>query len=98
MGSPHARHFPRSHNHPKIGTLSYGLIGVLHCGHLDPGETIDSSSGIRVMQTFRKLPTIVPSKKKNRMNTSSTGHFEVAREFHRHLVTQEFDRFAVALY
>jgi len=69
MGNPHARHFPRSHSHPNIGTLSYGLIGVLHRGQRELGETMDISSGIRVMQTFRKLPTTIPNRKKNTMTT-----------------------------
>jgi hypothetical protein len=40
------------------------LIGVLHFGHRDPGEIIEISSGIRVMQTFRKLPITIPNRKK----------------------------------
>jgi len=63
IGCPHARHFPRSHSHPNTGTLSYGLIAVLQRGQRDPGETMDISSGIRMMQTFRKLPTTMPNKK-----------------------------------
>jgi len=69
IGSLQARHFPRSHSHPSTGTLSYGLIGVEHRGQRDPGETMEMSSGIRVMQTFRKLPTIIPSRKKKAMTT-----------------------------
>src|SRR6266851_9796499 len=64
IGSPHARHFPRSHSHANKGTLSYGLMGVPHRGQRDPGETMEISSGILVMQTFRKLPTIIPNRKK----------------------------------
>src|SRR5256885_7604112 len=64
IANPQARHFPRSHNHPKTGTLSYGLMGVMHRGQRDPGETMEMSSGIRVMQTFRKLPTMIPNRKK----------------------------------
>ena len=63
--SPHARHFPLSQVHPKTGTLSYGLIAVPHFGQRDPGEIIEMSSGIRVMQTFRKLPMTIPNRKKN---------------------------------
>ena len=46
-------------------------MGVPHFGHREPGKTIEISSGIRVMQTFRKLPTIVPKRKKN-MDTMTT--------------------------
>jgi hypothetical protein len=60
----HVRHFPRSHSQANTGTLSYGLIGVSHLGQRDPGEIIDISSGIRVMQTFRKLPITSPKRKK----------------------------------
>src|SRR3989442_8995378 len=64
IGAPHARHFPRNHIHANTGTLSYGLIAVLHRGQREPGVTLEISSGIRVMQTFRKLPTIIPNRKK----------------------------------
>jgi hypothetical protein len=47
------------------------LIGVPHFGQREPGKTIDFSSGIRVMQTFRKLPMIVPKRKIN-MDTMTT--------------------------
>jgi hypothetical protein len=40
------------------------LIGVSHRGQRDPGETIDSSSGMRVMHTFKKLPITIPNRKK----------------------------------
>jgi hypothetical protein len=33
-------------------------------GQRDPGATMDISSGIRVMQTFRKLPITSPKRKK----------------------------------
>src|SRR5579859_3753501 len=65
MGSPHDRHLALSHIHPNTGTLSYHLMGVLHRGHRDPGATIDTSSGIRVMHTFRKLPITNPNAKTN---------------------------------
>jgi hypothetical protein len=44
--------------------LSYGLMGLPHRGQRDPGETTEMSSGIRVMQTFRKLPMTMPNRKK----------------------------------
>jgi hypothetical protein len=52
MGSPQERHFPRSHSHANTGTLSYGLIGVPHLGQRDPGDTMETYSGMSVMQTF----------------------------------------------
>src|SRR3989442_67086 len=35
--------------------LSYQAIAVLHCGHRDPGRTMDSRRGRRWMQTFKKF-------------------------------------------
>jgi len=32
----------------------------LHFGHAEPGETIDFDSGIRQIQTFKKLPMHAP--------------------------------------
>jgi len=40
------------------------LIGVPHRGQRELGETIEIPSGIRVMQTFRKLPITIPNRKK----------------------------------
>ena len=42
--------------------LSYGAIAFPHLGQLDAGVTMDLSSGIRRMQTFRKLPMTRPNK------------------------------------
>jgi hypothetical protein len=44
--------------------LSYQATGVLHFGQRDPGEMIDSSPGMRRMQTFRKLPMMAPKTKR----------------------------------
>jgi hypothetical protein len=63
MGSAQLRHFPRNHSHANIGTLSYARIGVRHRGHRDPGATIDSPSGMRVIHTFKKLPITIPNTK-----------------------------------
>ena len=46
------------------GMLSYGLIAVLQTGQCDAGSTIDSALGMRRMQTFKKLPTTMPNRKK----------------------------------
>lgn len=35
-------------------------MGVLHFGQADGGETTDCDSGIRQMQTFKKLPMQAP--------------------------------------
>ena len=72
IGYPHDRHFPPSHSHANTGTLSYALMGVSQRGHRDRGVTIDTPSGIRVMQTFRKLPSTIPKRKNKAMTTSST--------------------------
>src|SRR5712692_6852833 len=41
--------------------LSYQAMAVLHCGHRDPGRTMDSRPGRRWMQTFKKLPMKAPT-------------------------------------
>src|SRR5437867_678529 len=41
--------------------LSSQAIAVLHCGHRDPGRTMDSRRGRRWMQTFKKLPMTAPT-------------------------------------
>ncbi len=64
MGRAQVRHLPRSQSHPRIGTLSYGLIGVLQRGQREAGETMDSPSGMREIHTFRKLPMTMPKRKK----------------------------------
>jgi len=40
-------------------------MAVPHFGQRDPGKIIETFSGIRVMQTFRKLPITIPNRKKN---------------------------------
>jgi hypothetical protein len=74
MGSPHSRHFPRSHSQENTGTLSYQWMGVWHLGQRDPGNTIENFSGIRTMQTFRKLPMMLPSKNIKTMTTPRMCH------------------------
>jgi len=49
-----------------MGTLSYGMMGFLQRGQRDAGETIEIPSGIREMQTFRKLPMQMPKRKKKK--------------------------------
>src|SRR5712671_5728 len=65
MGSAQVRHFARSHIQPRTGTLSYHFMGVWQRGQREPGATIDNSSGIRRMQTLRKLPISSPNTKMN---------------------------------
>jgi hypothetical protein len=64
MGVEQERHFPRKISQERMGMLSYGLMGAAQFGQRDAGKTIETSSGIREMQTFRKLPIIKPNKKK----------------------------------
>jgi hypothetical protein len=52
-----------------MGTLSYARIGVRHRGHREPGATIESPSGMRVMHTFKKLPITIPKRKKTKAIT-----------------------------
>src|SRR5689334_9934923 len=60
IGAAQFRHFPPRTIHPRIGTLSRQAMGFPHFGHFEPGDTIDSPSGKRAMQTLRKLPIIRP--------------------------------------
>ena len=41
------RQRPRRASHDSTGTLSYGLIGVSHCGQRDRGRDSDSPRGSR---------------------------------------------------
>ncbi len=68
MGKLQVRHLALNQSQPKTGTLSYQRIGVWHRGHREPGATMDRSSGMRKMQTFRKLPITNPSTKMKAMN------------------------------
>src|SRR5271167_5220886 len=74
MGSAQDRHLPPNQSQPRIGTLSYGLMGVKQRGHRDPGATIESPSGMREMHTFRKLPITIPKRKKMKRTTSALCH------------------------
>jgi len=67
MGKLQLRHLPLSQIQPRTGTLSYHCMGVWHRGHRDPGATMERSSGMRKMQTFRKLPITNPSTKMKAM-------------------------------
>jgi hypothetical protein len=44
-------------------------MGVRQRGQREPGETIESSSGMREMHTFKKLPITAPKRKKKKMIT-----------------------------
>src|SRR5258708_14214251 len=72
MGKPQLRHLPRKISQLKTGMLSYGLIGLRQRGHREPGETMETPSGMREMQTFRKLPMTMPKRKKKSGITVST--------------------------
>ena len=63
------RHFPRKTNQLSTGTLSKGVIGEPQPGQREFGDTIETPAGIRVMQTFRKLPIMSPKRKNAAMIT-----------------------------
>jgi hypothetical protein len=42
-------------------------VGVWSWGHREAGATMEKSSGIRKMQTFRKLPITMPNRKMKAM-------------------------------
>src|SRR4051794_3044049 len=60
MRTPHDRQRPRSASHESTGTLSYGRMGVSHCGHREPGRDSDSPRGSRYATTLRNEPKIAP--------------------------------------
>ena len=43
--------------------LSHGAMAWLQAGQCEPGKTMDSSRGMRQMQTLRKLPMQSPARK-----------------------------------
>ncbi len=43
--------------------LSRGAMAWLQAGQCEPGQTMDSSRGMRQMQTLRKLPMHSPARK-----------------------------------
>lgn len=52
--------------------LSYGLMGVPQRGQREAGETMETPSGMRVIQTFKKLPMTMPNRKKKNGITGLT--------------------------
>ena len=69
IGVLQLRHLPRNKIQLSTGTLSYALIAEPHSGQREPGDTIETPAGIRVMQTFRKLPITSPKRKNAGMIT-----------------------------
>ena len=63
MGAPQFRHFPRSDSQVTSGMFRYHGMEYLQCGQWEGGETMLCPSGIRWMQTLRKLPTMEPNTK-----------------------------------
>ena len=51
-----------------------GESRVPHFGHADAGMTIDLRSGIRTMQTFRKLPMIEAEEENEDADKRCGGH------------------------
>src|SRR5271157_102297 len=60
MRAPHWRHRPCSTSQLTRGTLSYQRMGASQSSQWDGGVTIDWSRGMRLIQTFRKLPNANP--------------------------------------
>src|SRR5512137_2454058 len=60
MGSPQSRHRPRRMSQLTTGMLSKGRMDFPHFGQWEAGNTMDLPSGIRQMQTLRKLPIAAP--------------------------------------
>ena len=56
-------HLPLSASHERIGMFWYHLIGELHFGQCDGGETIDSPLGARQITTFKNEAIQAPSQK-----------------------------------
>jgi hypothetical protein len=44
-------------------------MGVKQRGQREPGETMERPSGMREMHTFRKLPIMIPKRKKKKWTT-----------------------------
>src|ERR1017187_9300895 len=63
MGVPQFRHFPRRYSQVTSGTFRYQGMEYLQCGQWEGGETMLCPSGIRWMQTLRKLPIMEPNTK-----------------------------------
>ena len=63
MGAPQFRHFPRRYSQVTSGMFRYHGMEYLQCGQWEGGETMLCPSGIRWMQTLRKLPTMEPNTK-----------------------------------
>ena len=61
MGSPQSRQRPFRSMKLITGILSKKRIGWEQPGQWEEGKTMDSSRGIRQMQTFRKLPIKAPT-------------------------------------
>ena len=63
MGARQFAQRPRNHSQVMSGRFKNHGMEYRQCGQCDGGETTLNSSGMRWMQTFRKLPTIAPKMK-----------------------------------
>ena len=72
MRSPQWAQRPRSRTKLATGILRHHGMEAPHRRQCEPGETMDSSRGMRVMQTFRKLPETSPSSAAMHANNGST--------------------------
>src|SRR5271165_1345920 len=61
MPESQSRQRPLNNKKPSRGMLCHQRIGLPHSRQCEGGLTIDSSRGIRVMQTLRKLPKTSPA-------------------------------------
>ena len=53
-------HFPRNARYERIGMFCHHVIGALHFGQCDGGETIDSPRGTRQTTTLRNEAIAAP--------------------------------------
>src|SRR5215469_9671503 len=65
IGAPQFLQRPRNTSHVTSGMFRNQGIEYLQCGQCDGGVTMLRPSGIRCMQTFKKLPTMQPNTKKH---------------------------------
>ena len=79
IGALHAAHLPRSASHERIGMFCHHLIGELHFGQCDGGETIDSPRGARQMTTLRNEAMHAPNQNEKKPSMAiSAGSFLIS--------------------
>ena len=68
IGALQLAHFPRNARYERIGMFCHHVIGALHFGQCDGGDTIDSPLGARQITTFRNEAIQAPSQKLKNAN------------------------------